>query len=435
MQHREERVDLAQQEQNKNFHKQIEHQKQKLGIYIHIPFCVHKCNYCDFLSLAASGEKIDCYVNALTKEIEQVSVFYQDYMVDTIFLGGGTPSILPMTQFGKLIKAIQGNFAISQGAEITIECNPGTLDMEKLHGYKEYGINRISIGLQSTEDKELRLLGRIHRMNDFLNNFHAARQVGFDNINIDIMSALPDQSVSSYKKTLHQVGDLQPEHISAYSLMIEENTPLELMAAEWRNNGLHSFPEEEQERQMYYDTKEILSSYGYERYEISNYAKPGCHCRHNVKYWRRENYLGLGLGASSMVENVRWKNIDKIEEYTTYWLSKDSLANQPTSANQSKLCRLPRLHIDVFYKGIRELQELSLQEQMEEFMFLGLRCKKGIAQKAFENCFQRDIKEVYGNVLDKWISMGLLCSQEGTIFLSEKGLDVSNYILADFILD
>ena len=431
---RGERADLAQQEQNKynDNNKGNKYKKQNLGIYIHIPFCVQKCYYCDFLSAAAPQEEIENYINALTEEIEKTAPFYGSYEADTIFLGGGTPSILTTTQLGRIMKALQRNFFVSKDAEITIESNPGTLDIEKLHCYREYRVNRLSIGLQSTEDRELQLLGRIHKVDDFLNNFQAARQAGFQNINIDIMSALPDQTVISYKNTLQTVACLQPEHISAYSLIVEEGTPLEQMVTEWKENNFHTLPEEDQERQMYYDTKEILHSYGYERYEISNYAKPHCQCRHNLKYWKRENYLGLGLGAASMVENVRWKNIENLKEYMSFWQSAAPSITQstvPPTANKQEL------HIDRWKVGIREIQKLSVEEQMEEFMFLGLRCTKGIEIKAFRDCFHRDIQDVYGKVLDKWIAQNILIRQEGRIYFSDKGFDVSNYILSDFILD
>ena len=434
--HREERAGLARQEQNKHTNKRDKKDKRKhLGIYIHIPFCVQKCFYCDFLSAAVSAEAIEQYVHALIKEIERIAPFYETDQADTVFFGGGTPSILTTTLFGSIMEALRRSFFVSEDAEITIESNPGTLDMEKLQCYREYGVNRISIGLQSTEDEELKLLGRIHKMGDFLENFYAARQAGFHNINIDIMSALPDQTISSYKNTLQQIISLQPEHISAYSLMLEEHTPLERMVTEWKKNHLHRMPGEEQERQMYYDTKECLHAHGYERYEISNYAKPHCQCRHNLKYWNRENYLGLGLGAASMVENVRWKNIEDLNKYMLFWQSPLPEEEQLTTIRSTEERKESKRHIDIFGAGIKEIQKLSVEEEMEEFMFLGLRCTKGIEIKAFQDCFHRDIQEVYGEVLDKWIAQNMLICKEGRIYFSDKGLDVSNYILSDFIFN
>ena len=289
-----------------------------LEIYIHIPFCVKKCDYCDFLSDRADCKTKEEYVDALIKEIELSKNILNGYEVDSIFFGGGTPSILESHLFEGIMNAVKKYANINENAEITIECNPGTLTRKKLEVYKKTGVNRLSIGLQSANDDELKSIGRIHTWQEFLDNYRIARECGFDNINIDLMSALPGQTISSYKETLEKVVALNPEHISAYSLIVEEGTIMYDRVNEAALQGKDILPDEDTEREMYYMTKNILEENGYHRYEISNYSKEGMECRHNVGYWQRKNYIGFGIGAASLLENERYNNISDLNKYIAF---------------------------------------------------------------------------------------------------------------------
>ncbi|CDF43277.1 putative oxygen-independent coproporphyrinogen III oxidase [Roseburia sp. CAG:182] len=328
----------------------------------------------------------------------------------TIFFGGGTPSILKAGWIADILDVIHRNFKVRKDAEITIECNPGTLTFEKLSIYKSAGINRISVGLQSASDAELRELGRIHTYEDFLRSYDLIRKKGFSNVNIDLMAAFPGQTLKSYEQTLRRVLALKPEHISAYSLIIEEGTPFyekyeadELLREKGEKPQM--LPSEETERLMYERTKELLLAHGYERYEISNYARRGYACRHNIGYWRRENYLGFGLGSASLLENERFHNTTDLTDY----LGGDYLAY--------------------------EQEKLDKKSQMEEFMFLGLRMTDGISTECFRQTFGLTVELVYGPVLEQQIADQLLRKEDGRIFLTERGLDVSNYVMAQFLLD
>lgn len=383
---------------------------KSLELYVHIPFCVRKCEYCDFLSAPGGADTQQEYVRNLLLEIEQKGVRCTDYEVTTIFFGGGTPSILKAGWIADILDAIHRNFKVRKDAEITIECNPGTLTFEKLSIYKSAGINRISVGLQSASDAELRELGRIHTYEDFLRSYDLIRKKGFSNVNIDLMAALPGQTLKSYEQTLRRVLALKPEHISAYSLIIEEGTPFyekyeadELLREKGEKPQM--LPSEETERLMYERTKELLLAHGYERYEISNYARRGYACRHNIGYWRRENYLGFGLGSASLLENERFHNTTDLTDY----LGGDYLAY--------------------------EQEKLDKKSQMEEFMFLGLRMTEGISTECFRQTFGLTVELVYGPVLEQQIADRLLKKEDGRIFLTERGLDVSNYVMAQFLLD
>lgn len=383
---------------------------KSLELYVHIPFCVRKCEYCDFLSAPAGADTQQEYVRNLLLEIEQKGVRCTDYEVTTIFFGGGTPSILKAGWIADILDAIHRNFKVRKDAEITIECNPGTLTFEKLSIYKSAGINRISVGLQSASDAELRELGRIHTYEDFLRSYDLIRKKGFSNVNIDLMAALPGQTLKSYEQTLRRVLTLKPEHISAYSLIIEEGTPFyekyeadELLREKGEKPQM--LPSEETERLMYERTKKLLLAHGYERYEISNYARRGYACRHNIGYWRRENYLGFGLGSASLLENERFHNTTDLTDY----LGGDYLAY--------------------------EQEKLDKKSQMEEFMFLGLRMTDGISTECFRQTFGLTVELVYGPVLEQQIADQLLRKEDGRIFLTERGLDVSNYVMAQFLLD
>lgn len=386
----------------------------ELELYIHIPFCARKCAYCDFLSFAAPERVWRDYVNQLIEEIYGQSACFQDRVVTTIFLGGGTPSILPAELISQIFAALQECFMIDEKAEITIEANPGTLTMEKLEIYRQSGINRLSLGLQSADDQELRLLGRIHTYDDFLKSYQRARQAGFDNINIDLMSALPGQDVHSWKSTLRKVMMLRPEHISAYSLIIEEGTPFYERYGEEACGGEQSLwpslPDEDTDREMYHLTKEMMAAQGYERYEISNYAKPGYECRHNTGYWTGVDYLGLGLGASSYISGYRYRNVSDMEEYLSL-----KLQNAGEAA--------------------REIQELSLKDRMEEFMFLGLRMTKGVSGSEFLERFGQNMWNVYGSALKKLREQKLIETEMPRVRLTELGMDVSNRVFQEFLID
>lgn len=370
-----------------------------MEIYIHIPFCIRKCDYCDFLSGPSGPEEQADYVQALLREIQAVEEG-EGRSVSSIFIGGGTPSVLDERLLGDILREIRNRFKMEEDAEITIEVNPGTANIGKLQAYREMGINRLSIGLQSPEDRELKILGRIHNYGQFLKTYQEARTVGFDNINIDLMSAIPDQTYEGWVKNLRTVAELEPEHISAYSLIVEEGTPF---AARKLN-----LPDEDTEYNMYEATAQILKEYGFEQYEISNYARKGRKCRHNVGYWTRQDYLGFGLGASSLYGKERFANTADMKKY---------LEN---SKNPEK---------------IREKEpSLTREDEMAEFMFLGLRMTKGISKADFQRCFGCTIESVYGEVLEKYESMELLLEKDGRIFLSREGIHVSNSIMAEFLL-
>lgn len=373
------------------------------GIYIHIPFCKQKCLYCDFVSGQGCDADMEEYQSALMNEIESTDIKEE---VDSIFFGGGTPSVYPVKYIEEILGLIKSKWKISRECEITIEVNPGTVDLEKLNKYKAAGINRISMGLQSANDNELKKLGRIHNYSDFVVSYENVRKVGFDNVNIDLMSAIPGQTLDSYKETLKKVVEMKPEHISSYSLIVEEGTPF----FEWYGEDGEKqaeLPDEDIEREMYYFTKQYLEKSGYERYEISNYAKKGYECRHNIKYWERKNYYGFGVAAASLVNNVRYTNISDKKIYIQ------------NKGNISKI----REDIDVIDKV----------EQMEEYMFLGLRKIKGVSIMEFFNIFNVDINEVYKDVVKKHLEKGL-CTIEGDYLrLTERGIDISNFVMSDYI--
>ncbi len=374
--------------------------KKELELYIHIPFCVKKCKYCDFLSASCKPELRREYVKSLCKKIRLYQKLAKAYHVVSVFLGGGTPSVLEAGQTREIFDAIFETFEIDSDDEITTELNPGTVTEDKLKTYREIGINRLSIGLQTVNDHELQLLGRIHTFADFKETYNLARKVGFDNINVDLISAIPGQTVESWKDTLCTVADLKPEHISAYSLIIEEGTPFFELYGE-DGDGL---PNEEEERQMYQDTQKILNEYGYHRYEISNYAKKGYECQHNLGYWSRREYLGIGLGAASLMNNERWNEISDMDEYLL----------------QSDNIRCNK-------------EELDKMAQMEEFMFLGLRKMEGVSKQMFFDIFGESMEAVYQNELEKLMNQKLIEEMDGFIRLTAHGIDVSNYVMSEFI--
>lgn len=398
--------------------------KRPLGLYLHFPFCVRKCRYCDFLSFPSGEAGREIYLERLKEEIKARGAIYQDYNIETLFIGGGTPSLMTGQQLTELLDTVRASFHVSPVGEWTMECNPGTTDAETLRIYRNAGINRLSFGLQSMNDEELKYLGRIHTAKQFTENYQAARRVGFENINIDLMSALPGQTTASWLDTLNKAAAFEPEHLSAYSLIIEEGTPFWDLYGDDRSGeadadgiiadgvvgqqgkaAILTLPDEDSERQMYHLTKKILAEKGYERYEISNYARKGFECRHNLIYWQRKDYLGLGLGAASMVGNRRFSNVSDMTSYMHDW-----------SYCQEEI--------------------LDRKAQIEETMFLGLRCTAGVSDRMFTKKFGQSMMDIYGDIIRKYISEGFLVfhPSEGRLAFSEAGTDVSNWILSDFLL-
>lgn len=386
-----------------------------LELYLHIPFCVRKCAYCDFLSFSASEMDRNAYVIKLCEQIRAAGKETENQKVSTIFFGGGTPSVLNEYQIQWLMDAVFSSFDVDNNAEISMEMNPGSLgkgyeETERLLGYRKAGINRVSIGLQSVHQKELQILGRIHTWEQFVQSYHCVRNAGFSNINIDLMSALPEQTEELWEESLRKTADLKPEHISAYSLIVEEGTPF---YERYTGKGAVFLPDEETERMMYERTKQILEEYGYYRYEISNYAQKGKECRHNIGYWTGEEYLGLGLGASSYYKGMRFCSTSDMKRYMQADFLKDSGA------------------------VYEEKHIVTYQEAIEEFMFLGLRMMKGVSAEEFQKRFGRTIEETYGKILDMFITMNLMeKSQEknGIYYrLTENGISVSNQVMCEFI--
>ena len=398
--------------------------KRPLGLYLHFPFCVRKCRYCDFLSFPSGEAGREIYLERLKEEIKARGAIYQDYNIETLFIGGGTPSLMTGQQLTELLDTVRASFHVSPVGEWTMECNPGTTDAETLRIYRNAGINRLSFGLQSMNDEELKYLGRIHTAKQFTENYQAARRVGFENINIDLMSALPGQTTASWLDTLNKAAAFEPEHLSAYSLIIEEETPFWDLYGDDRSGeadvdgiiadggagqqgkaAILTLPDEDSERQMYHLTKRILAEKGYERYEISNYARKGFECRHNLIYWQRKDYLGLGLGAASMVGNRRFSNVSDMTSYMHDW-----------SYCQEEI--------------------LDRKAQIEETMFLGLRCTAGVSDRMFTEKFGQSMMDIYGDIIRKYLSEGFLIynPSDGRLAFSEAGTDVSNWILSDFLL-
>jgi len=400
-----------------------------LEIYIHIPFCVKKCDYCDFLSAPADLETKEKYVEALINEIKLNKNKMSEYVVDTVFIGGGTPSLLEENQISKIMSVLRDNCNMSENPEITIECNPGTITESKLLEYKKSGINRISFGLQSANDEELKSIGRIHNYAGFLESYNLARKCGFDNINVDLMSALPGQTLKSYEETLNKVVRLEPEHISAYSLIVEENTLMYYRVKKAQIKGINILPDEESERKMYYLTNNILRSNGYRKYEISNYSKPGKECKHNIGYWQRKEYLGFGIGAASLYKENRYNNISDINKYIevlTNNIKENSISNVGNSSEVEN-------QVNILNSIVKNLQQLTERDRMEEFMFSGLRMMEGVSMEKFERYFGKPYMEVYGKVQKRMEDKRFLINDNGYVKLTEFGIDLSNYVMSEFL--
>ncbi|MCM1045890.1 MAG: radical SAM family heme chaperone HemW [Candidatus Gastranaerophilales bacterium] len=382
---------------------------REIELYFHIPFCVRKCLYCDFLSAPAESKVRENYGKALLAEVRGRADEYRTCRVSSVFIGGGTPSLAKTAWIRELLETVRKCFCVSADAEITMEVNPGTADGESLRAYFDAGVNRLSIGLQSAWDEELRALGRVHDFRQFLETYDGAVKAGFTNINVDLMYGLPGQTLASCMGTIERVLALRPRpvHVSLYSLIVEERTPFFAL----QKQGKLKLPDEDLEWRMGVEAGKRLHKAGYLRYEISNYAVEGYECRHNCGYWRRTDYIGFGLGAASLFQNVRFSNKRDLEAYLA-----DPLE-----------CR----------ECVEKLTEAA---QMEEFLFLGLRMLRGVSVQKFEQEFGVSIEEVYGEVLRKNCAQGLLCerkdaSGERFFALTERGLEVANHVMSQFLFD
>lgn len=374
---------------------------EELGLYIHIPFCKSKCSYCDFNSYSGLEYLQDSYVDCIIEEIERRLYLLDRYNINTIFIGGGTPTYLNLKSFEKLLVYLK-KYAC-HGVEYTCESNPGTLTAEKFILMKENGVNRLSIGLQSWDDRILKYLGRIHDVEQFVKNYYDARSAGFDNINVDIMFAIQGQSIECFKSTLDNLISLNPQHISCYSLIVEEGTPF----GEQLKRGELKEVDEDTDRYMYHMAVRKLKEAGYEHYEISNFAKPEYKCRHNIIYWKTGAYIGIGAGAHSYVDGVRFSNEEAPEKY-----------------------------ISMIKQGIFPVsweEKLSVKDMMAEYMFMGLRMMDGIDCYEFKNRFNNNIEDIYGSSIEAMINNGLLMRNGNSISLTERGIDISNQVFCEFV--
>ncbi|MCR5746829.1 MAG: radical SAM family heme chaperone HemW [Lachnospiraceae bacterium] len=376
-----------------------------IAVYVHIPFCVRKCLYCDFNSFPASGDVYERYTEAILKEIEKNRSVIEDRQIVSVYFGGGTPSLMDPGSIADILGRLNGISYISDEAEITMEMNPGTVTKEKIIGYKSAGVNRASIGLQSASDKELKALGRIHVFEDFLRSYDLIRENGISNVSVDLMTGIPYQTIDSLMRSIDTVTSLLPEHISAYSLIIEEGTPFAKKSA----GELH-IPDEDETYRLYKLTRSALKSKGYERYEISNYAKitpdgTDYRCHHNLRYWERKDYIGFGISAASLIGNRRYTNTSDLLTYI----------NDPGASLEEELI-------------------LDTKEAMEEFMYLGLREIGGVSEAEFLRVFNRSIRDIYADVIKDHIKNGLMTYSDGRLKLTDKGIDISNRVLSDYLL-
>lgn len=375
--------------------------RKDIGIYIHIPFCKSKCYYCDFISFANKEMCQEEYIKAVIKEIRHVDL--SKYNINTVYIGGGTPSILDSKYIVKILDEIKPH--INNDTEVTIEVNPGTVDKKKIQDYKNVGINRLSIGLQSTDDNLLKEIGRIHKYDDFLKVYNEAREVGFENINVDLMLGLPNQSLGVLENSVKKVIELNPEHISIYSLILEERTKLYDMV----NKGKLELPSEDLERIMYWKVKKMLEGSGYIHYEISNFAKKGYKSRHNSDCWEQKEYIGIGAAAHSYLNDIRFSNNENIEEY------------------------IENINNDNFEKNITIHEKQTKENKQNEYMILGLRKIEGVSIRKFKNKFGQNPIFLYNKELNKLVNEDLLEIDGDIINLTSKGLDLANLVWEEFV--
>ena len=387
---------------------------KEIGLYVHIPFCKSKCFYCDFVSFSNISDKEDKYIECLLKDIKNEGFqnrilskngYEEEYLIDTIFIGGGTPSYIKDVHIKEILETIKENFNVKEDAEITIEVNPGTVDIKKLKTYKEAGVNRLSIGLQVSQANLLKEIGRIHTYKDFVNTFKSARKVGFNNINVDLLIGLPNQKGEDAKDTINKVLELDPEHISVYSLILEDGTILNSLI----KAGKLELPEDEEERVMYWYIKGILKEHGYNHYEISNYAKEGYECKHNLHCWKQKEYLGYGINSSSFLNDVRYTKIDNIDKY------------------------IENIEKEKYSKNLIFDERLDIDDKMKEYMLLGLRTIEGISIKEFKEKFNTNPFMLYFESLDKLLKDDLIKLEDQKIFLTAKGIDLANIVWEEFI--
>ena len=368
-----------------------------IGLYVHVPFCASKCAYCDFASYAGREADIPRYVDAVIREIARRGAEAGHPRADTVFLGGGTPSLLDERQITRILDALHGAFPIEEGAEITCECNPGTLTARLAHALRKAGVNRLSIGAQARQARLLRLLGRIHDWQGVVASVETARQAGFDNINLDLMFGLPSQDVADFRETLQAAIALSPTHLSCYGLIVEEGTPLCRDIAE----GKLALPDEAAEREMYELARQTLAADGFDQYEISNFARPGHACRHNLGCWTRVPYLGFGCAAHSFFEQCRTMNPSRIDAYLA--------GDEPKT------------------------ERISREEARFESMMLGLRLTRGVKNEDFADMHGMSIREAFGEKLDALINGGLLQWHEGALRLTRLGMDLQNSVLVELM--
>ena len=374
-----------------------------LGLYIHIPFCIKKCKYCDFNSFKLNIDEKKKYISALEQEMKLYKDEAKDKEIDSIFIGGGTPTVLNGDEIKTLFKKINENFKIKEDAEITMECNPGTIDEKKLLAMKESGVNRLSIGLQAVQNHHLKYIGRIHTYEEFEKNYIEAKNIGFNNINIDLMYALPNQTVEDWKETLEKIVKLNPEHISAYSLILEENTELFDMF----NRKEFRLLDEDTDIEMYEYTINYLKLHGYNQYEISNYAKTGYECNHNILYWKCENYIGIGTSSAGYLNNIRYNNICEIDKY------EEAVLNNK--------------------KPIEFEEFTSEKDEIEEKIFLGLRMNEGIKFIDFEEKYNLNFEDKYKEQIEKLTKMNLIEVDNQGMRLTQKGREISNSVFVEFM--
>lgn len=387
---------------------------KEIGLYVHIPFCKQKCKYCDFTSFAQKEDMIEEYMKWLCTEIKEVgegirldieNKYIDDVKVKTIYIGGGTPSYIDETYIKEIMQSIYEYYQVEKDAEVTIEINPGTVNETKLQAYKKAGINRLSIGVQEVNNELLNMLGRIHTYEEFKNTYELARRVGFNNINIDFMLGLPNQTIEDIVHILSEIQELKPEHVSVYSLILEEDTPIKKLV----DKNRLIMPKEEIERDMYWKIKNGLEEQGYIHYEISNFAKKGKESKHNMDCWNQKEYMGFGVGAHSYIDGARFSNIDDIKEY---------IENYKNNKQENNF----------------ELHEKQKQEtKMKEYMMLGLRKIKGIDCNQFETKFSKDVFDIFGKEIEKLLKEELIEVEEGSIRLSTKGIDLANLVWEEFV--
>ena len=374
-----------------------------LAVYIHIPFCDKKCYYCDFTSFSGLDKRIEEYIEHLLLEMDLYRESLKEYNIKTIFLGGGTPSYIDGSYIVKIIRTLFEKYNCSLVEEITIEANPGTLDREKLMQYREAGVNRISLGVQTLNDQLLKSIGRLHTAAEAIENIKLIRELGFSNINVDLMFGLPDQTVADCISTLEEIVDLGVEHISYYSLILEEKT----MMNRWFEEGKIRLPDEDVERDMYHEGVNFLKSRGYEHYEISNFCKPGYQCKHNLFYWTLKPYIGFGISSHSNIEGKRFCNYNTFKDYFD-------------SIDRSKV-------------PVLEVEDIDSHMEMAEYVIMGLRLIGGINKEDFKGRFGRALEDVYGKVIDSSMRAGLLVDDGTYVRFTDKGLDLSNMVYVDIL--